>query len=570
MRILFILLFGVFLYSNELLNNIDNFSTKNIKIEELNKFLADEKDENNQNKLKINSEIKELKNEKNQILAVFPTLITPENLDKNILKDIKKTNNDKILQAVEQNFYECLLEIISYLNSKEEHKTDLKNLIDERIKTISNYTSDNQEVKIKINSYVELLTYLRLNTDIFTTNDIFKQLDTNKFLSKFNSYFPEEVNNYINPGKVIICTLIMLFIFLLKKLVLKIIFTIILRVFKKNHDDHSLQLLQKSTKPLIALFYIYGLWLCFLIAFYPAPIMTLILTLFGIINTMAFTWLLITILDGYGVIIISKIAKRSGKKEIINLMLKILYFIIVFIAILIILAKLGFDISAIIASLGIGGLAVALAAKDIIANFFASVLMLFDNSFSQSDWVEINGIEGTIVETGLRKTTIRTFDNCLVFIPNSTILNGNIKNYSKRKYGRRVRMSVGLTYDASTEQIQNFINDIKELLTSNNIIANENDDVFQHKNKNYYKQNLISVNDLEGFKSSIYVWLDDFAASSINVELYFYIKSVSAKQYYDEKSKILMEIMKIVEKNGLSFAFPSTSLYIEKLPDTTK
>ncbi|MBT0879921.1 hypothetical protein, partial [Campylobacter sp. 2018MI27] len=161
MRILFILLFGVFLYSNELLNNIDNFSTKNIKIEELNKFLADEKDENSQNKLKINSEIKELKNEKNQILAIFPTLITPENLDKNILKDIKKTNNDKILQAVEQNFYECLLEIISYLNSKEEHKTDLKNLIDERIKTISNYTSDNQEVKIKINSYTELLTYLR-------------------------------------------------------------------------------------------------------------------------------------------------------------------------------------------------------------------------------------------------------------------------------------------------------------------------------------------------------------------------------------------------------------------------
>ncbi len=73
--------------------------------------------------------------------------------------------------------------------------------------------------------------------------------------------------------------------------------------------------------------------------------------------------------------------------------------------------------------------------KDIIANFFASILLLFDNSFNQGDWVEVSGIEGTVVETGLRKTTIRTFDNCLVFLPNSTIMGANIKNWSKRRMG---------------------------------------------------------------------------------------------------------------------------------------
>ncbi len=121
-------------------------------------------------------------------------------------------------------------------------------------------------------------------------------------------------------------------------------------------------------------------------------------------------------LDGYGVVLVSKLAQKVEKRSC-NLIIKILYFVIIIIALLYILAQLGFNISAIIASLGIGGLAVALAAKDIIANFFASILLLFDNSFNQGDWVEVSGIEGTVVETGLRKTTIRTFDNCLVFLP---------------------------------------------------------------------------------------------------------------------------------------------------------
>lgn len=111
--------------------------------------------------------------------------------------------------------------------------------------------------------------------------------------------------------------------------------------------------------------------------------------------------------------------------------------------------------------MGIGGLAVALAAKDIIANFFASILLLFDNSFNQGDWVEVSDIEGTVVETGLRKTTIRTFDNCLVFLPNSTIMGANIKNWSKRRMGRHVRMYLGVGYDATPEKLEQCVKDLR-------------------------------------------------------------------------------------------------------------
>lgn len=563
MRVVLILLFSVFVYANNLVDNINQYIDYNMKINDLNILLGKNEDKTiNQNK--INQEISEYKNKKNQILSILPTLFDKNNLNNKLLEDFKKEKISSELKKIKLEFYKTLIESNNVFNDSKIDNESIKDIIDESIKELNSEKVKDEEL-VYLNSYIEILTYLRLNANVFESNYLIQELKTDNFINYLNGFFPKEVSKYLNPGKIIICCIILLFIFMFKKIILKLIYFVFLKLIKKQKHEIN-ESLKDITKPLTLLFYMYGIWLCFVIAFYPAAVMPIILTILSIINTIIIAWLILNIINSYGLILMSKLALKSGKKEIINLILKIIDFIIIIITILIILAKLGFDISAIIASLGIGGLAVALAAKDIIANFFASVLMLFDNSFSQSDWVEVNGIEGTIVETGLRKTTIRTFDNCLVFIPNSTILNGNIKNYSKRKYGRRVKLSVGLTYDSTTEQIQNFINDLKELLNNNEIIANENDEIFQHKNKNFYKQNLISVNDLEGFKSSIYVWLDDFAASSINVELYFYIKSISAKQYYDEKSKILMEVMKIVEKNGLSFAFPSTSLYVEKLP----
>lgn len=147
----------------------------------------------------------------------------------------------------------------------------------------------------------------------------------------------------------------------------------------------------------------------------PLPVNVKITNTFYIIYVVLFAWLIVGILNSYGIMFLAKLAQKSGKKEVANLIIKMLYFIIVIIALLLILAHLGFNVSAIIASLGIGGLAVALAAKDIIANFFASLIISFDDSFNQGDWIEVAGIEGNVVETGLRKTTLRTFDNSLVF-----------------------------------------------------------------------------------------------------------------------------------------------------------
>ncbi|WP_267525064.1 mechanosensitive ion channel family protein [Campylobacter sp. MG1] len=568
MRLIIILFFSIIMYANELVDSVKNFSEQNIKINELNILLGEEKEEKTQNTIKFNSEINELKNKKIQILSIFPTLISNENINANVIKGIKEEKIDVNLKKAKENFYSCLSEIEKSFSTNNE-VDNLKNIIDNYLIKITNVKSDIKETQIIIESYAEILTYLRHNTNVFASNYIFKQIDTNKFLSKVNSIFPKEINTYVNPGKIIICTLILLFVFIFKNLLIKLFFAIILKIFKKENNEHNLHLLANLTKPIGIFIYVHGIWLCCLIGFYPAPVMPLILRIVSIINIIIFTWLIITILNGYGILLVSKIARKSGKKEVINLMLKIAYFIIVIIAVLVILSKLGFDISTIIASLGIGGLAVALATKDIIANFFASVLLLFDNSFSQGDWVIVDGVEGTIVETGLRKTTIRTFDNCLVFIPNSKIMAENIKNWNRRKLGRIIKFTFGIEYGSTKEQIQNIIKDVKEMLQNHDGIAQPSiDNSLNTKDfKAKYKQSMVSVDDLDGYKNTLLVYLDEFADSSINITIYCFAKTIVGSEFLQVKEDVMLKVMDIVDKNKASFAFPSTSLYIEKIAE---
>ena len=290
---------------------------------------------------------------------------------------------------------------------------------------------------------------------------------------------------------------------------------------------------------------------------------------FDIAYSVVVAWFVIGTLDGYGIIILSKIAQKSGRKEVVNLIIKVLYFIVIIITILVILSKIGFDISTIIASLGIGGLAVALATKDIIANFFASIMLLFDSSFNQGDWIVCAGIEGTVVEIGLRKTTIRTFDNALVFVPNSKIMSESIKNWNRRKVGRQIKMHVGLSYTTSKQSIQNCINDIKEMLLNHPGIAKSGiDSALNNQDARIkYRQSMVSMDDLNGYKNNLFVVLDEFGDSSINILIYCFSKSVVWGEFLATKEDVMLKIMEIVERyDDASFAFPSQSLYIESMP----
>lgn len=504
-------------------------------------------------------------------------------------KQYIETKFDMINLKIDEAFYSAVLEISDIFkdNGKKDQidsalqngiltiqttaYLDIKNLKDSLLESVkSDYDMEFINLEIKKETYEELLAYLQNHSDSLTGNFLFNSLNLKDFINFINklTHIPE---NKFNFGKFVLIIIIFLFFLSIRRVISRIMFAI-LSIFlskdKKTHGNLQEQFIAVIKKPISAFVITYSIDICLNIFYYPSPVPIKFANYFSIAYIILIAWIIIETLDGYGIVLLSKLAKKSGRKEVVNLIIKILYFIVVLISILIVLSRLGFDISTLIASLGIGGLAVALATKDIIANFFASILLLFDNSFSQGDWIVCGDIEGTVVETGLRKTAIRTFDNALVFVPNSKIMSENIKNWNRRKIGRQIKMLIGIEYSSSPEQVLKCVNDIKYMLQNHPGIARSGEDTALNSSdlRIRYRQNVVSVDDLAGYKSNLFVVLDSFGESSINILIYCFTKSVIWGEFLATKQDVMIKMMEILDKNGAGFAFPSQSLYIEKLP----
>jgi MscS family membrane protein len=203
-----------------------------------------------------------------------------------------------------------------------------------------------------------------------------------------------------------------------------------------------------------------------------------------------------------------------------------------------IVQNMGVDVGSLIAGVGIGGLAIALAAKDTAANVFGSLTIFTDRPFQIGDWVVLGGsVEGVVEEVGFRSTRIRTFYGSVISVPNAKVANETIDNMGQRA-NRRVKATIGVTYDTPPETLQAFVEDIRAHLNSNPAVA-------------------------EGTRE---VHLASMGASSLDVMLYFFLDVPGWSQELDERAKIYMEIMRLAEKHGVSFAFPSQSIYVESLP----
>lgn len=282
--------------------------------------------------------------------------------------------------------------------------------------------------------------------------------------------------------------------------------------------------------------------------------------IFNIIYVALGTYLMYILINTIVDVKIKHIDKKTNvKNEIINVGLKILNFVIVLVGILITMTLLDINLTAILSGLGIGGLAVALAAKDTLANFFATISILVSDTFAQGDWIHVGSSEGTVVEIGLRVTTIRTFDNALISIPNSTLVNNDVKNLSRRTIGRRIKMNIGVKYDSKLDDIKNAIEEIRMMLEDHPNIATSKTR-YQYENSGL---KLVSQDDVYGVKKTLLVYLDEFATSSINILIYCFSSSIVWDEWLEVKQDVMFKIMNILEKNNLEFAFPSLSVYNE-------
>ena len=200
------------------------------------------------------------------------------------------------------------------------------------------------------------------------------------------------------------------------------------------------------------------------------------------------------------------------------------------------LQSLGFNISAILAFGGIGGVAVGFAAKDLLANFFGGLMIYLDRPFSVGDWIRSpdRNIEGTVEKIGWRLTLIRTFDKRPLYIPNSMFANISVENPSRMTH-RRINETIGVRYDDS-KQLPAIIDDVKAMLTSHPEIDNT---------------------------QTLMVNFNQFAASSLDFFIYTFTKTTNWVKFHEVKQDVLFKITEIVEKHGAEMAFPTSTVHLE-------
>lgn len=223
--------------------------------------------------------------------------------------------------------------------------------------------------------------------------------------------------------------------------------------------------------------------------------------------------------------------------QLIRLSNRALKIFIIFFGVLIVIQNLGFNVMSVFAGLGLGGLAFALAAKDTCANLFGSIMILIDRPFSVGDWIVVNNIEGTVEDIGFRSTRIRTFYKSVAAIPNSIIANANIDNLGRRSY-RRIKTTLGLTYDTPPEKIEAFVEGLKRIIQANRYTR----------------------------KDDFHVVFSGYGASSLDVLIYCFLDVPDWSTELVERQNLYLEVLRLAHELEVDFAFPTQTLHVDSLP----
>jgi MscS family membrane protein len=196
--------------------------------------------------------------------------------------------------------------------------------------------------------------------------------------------------------------------------------------------------------------------------------------------------------------------------------------------------ELGFPAYSVLAGLGVGGLAVALAARDSLANLLGSLVIMFEKPFRVGHHIRLSGTEGVVEDVGFRSTRIRTPDSSLISIPNNSVVNMTVENVSIRPV-RRQRFFVGLTYDTPRETMEAMVAGIRQIILDHPLTD----------------------------KKNLQVSFNAFNDSSLDILVLF---NLNVSDYASElagRQEVLLQIMALAEDHDVSFAFPSRTLYLE-------
>ncbi|WII72334.1 mechanosensitive ion channel family protein [Bdellovibrio sp. 22V] len=219
---------------------------------------------------------------------------------------------------------------------------------------------------------------------------------------------------------------------------------------------------------------------------------------------------------------------------------KALKVLVVVLGVLIALQSFGLNVMSLLAGLGLGGLALALAAQDTAANLFGSITILVDHPFKIGDWVKVKDMEGTVEEIGFRSTRIRTFYNSLITIPNAMMAKETIDNMGVRP-ARRSRQILGLAYETPPEKINSFCEHVRYMIK-------------QHPKVN---------------PETVTVHFNNYNASSLDVLVNFHLNVFTGPEELENQQQIFIEILKIAADMKVDFAYPTQTVYYKSAEPAT-
>ena len=321
--------------------------------------------------------------------------------------------------------------------------------------------------------------------------------------------------------------------FIATKVVYWFIANIIKKITAKTKTNLDDVLIEKLEKPIRYSIFIFGYWVA--IHYLNISNLGLLSFLEGIASLSLVLTLTSTASKVFDALVTEVVLPLVEKTEggadnyILPVLSKAVKGIIWTFGVIIGLDNIGFDITAMIAGLGIGGLALALAAQDSVKNIFAGIMIFVDKPFKVKERIQIEGFDGVVEEVGLRSTRIRTLDGRIVTIPNSTFTDNSVVNVTSQP-ALKIVLNLGLTYDTDEARMQQGVDILRQIVADHSTI--------------------LESDCSAGFK--------DFGDFSLGILFVYYVKPDA--HWLDSQNTICKEVLKRFNAAGLDFAFPTQTL----------
>ncbi len=297
-------------------------------------------------------------------------------------------------------------------------------------------------------------------------------------------------------------------------------------------------LLSSFAKPLERFAFATGLYLA--LAALPwgtVPAGAFLLKLYRMAVILLLSWGLYGASELTGLLLTSAKEEIGSNQTLRSVLAKAYKVLVAVLGVLMAAQELGLPVTGVITGAGLAGLTVSLAAQDTASNLFGGLIILAERPFQIGDWIVVGSVEGAVEDISFRSTRVRALDNSVYILTNSNVCASTVNNCAQRQK-RLYRFTLGVTYEATRPRLEKLMADLAAMLTASACT----------------------------YEDSVTVRLTGFGASSIDILVSAYLRTADTNEFLRMQNELNLALMDVMAANGLSFAYPSTSVYIEKAP----